>query len=1476
MNKKIILLSLLLLVVSLIGSQIVVADIVHPNFICMKDADGDGYAGYYYASPGTNSDWFRICPGCGTAASTNSVSLYSAQQGSVTAPNCYAGADAIIGLSGAALLVCGATWIQDSSSSLSITGPIDFEIDCRDTPLSLTAHEHSALTDLVTGGASQRGTGTTGGSSTTCSRQYYINPAVTETFEKGRSDAVDYNCDGNYWYDTWCAPDYDGDGFGVAGEGFAVSLRYSTDYYGSPVLGNLENHDPLAVCNNREICSASYDCNTEYYDFLDYQLFTGNEPGIPFDSYDDPLDSQADCEAVGYIWQNVPTTGFCAGTLICGTLSTSGSTSQCDSNSYCHESEQCTGTYDCDDFSWWGQSLCEAQPNCKWNSAGDTCYMYYFGFAGSGPQECSWSAFNGQNGCAAGVPGCQANEICVANAGTTCSSISSQSSCTYSSAPGCSWQTQNAAGVCGGTVACETYDYSSCPTSKGCTQFANGYCKGTFTCSGLSADLCETVTGCDLSSTGTCVYDESELFVARVDTEDSFGGTSPYFNHYDHIFLCEDYFLDDTSGCMTGKPSTCTSSSANKCVGAPSCSPIPDYDCNDYTGCNYDYVNELPGSTCTGQFSCSAYSYSSCPTSLGCQTTGSCQVDSTFDCGNYEVAGNAPGYCADGCSGTGYSLGCVANQTGGRCEDYWGNTLYPEKTCVNPTNLATVCSAHTDPTSCNADVRCNFVGAGCQNTASATCTQFTTSTSCSSHSCTWVASGDYLCQKETQYVPSVIQPRIDCDDTNRREGGCFCLRDDDHDGFFVLDSELTYDQPTCPTGTYQYSGELPVQPPAAAPSWVDPAWDCDDNNSLLTYRCCNSIEYPSFLASTVSVPINSTNDYVKGFENYVNKYVMACCSQPNSCVDRFNVSSLPLIGNFDAFCVSPGTLSTNYVPTQNDTEIVCSPTNLPTYTNYNTNGSWIDLDENSTVCEAANSSFKWAKAGTTQIFGEYVYVIGGSVPAYTPTNNLGNQITGAVTATWPSTPSYYNVVNYECCGDDAGEVAVTAGCGGTTTDPLCCPNDQTYVNFEGECIPESQCPDIQRAPPVFTAVDDVDQWFIWQDYLTTNGQGYCCNDTTNMTNYPLCELVDDGVDVEEGCFVTDSTLQPITTPTPNKKWCLEQAPGEDDPYCLIDRANVSVSSICAHGRACNETIEPVTLSTTDSFVNCTTYTKETDMHKVYKLQPGCTEANVTGCTPDYQDILYGLGMNCHAVCNLTAPLGGQSWTVPNPETSCVEACENYLSAVPIPIYRDPACVFDAGCAPNESTVETVDGKITITSASVCTSTCVGGNCPSLQMKGELECVDTTNCLNLIGADPLTCVLPENIQKEKYEVLLSSGNKVYCQDPKAGIVGQQQVFGDYWCPDPSIYDYNLDGYCEKTTAVCDQGFGNNLQYGCNTPLTPGNDTWGLYNSECFGASVLTPPPTGTYDVACCLHTTFSNYHVYQDDPVVTGINHVKVY
>jgi len=102
--------------------------------------------------------------------------------------------------------------------------------------------------------------------------------------------------------------------------------------------------------------------------------------------------------------------------------------------------------------------------------------------------------------------------------------------------------------------------------------------------------------------------------------------------------------------------------------------------------------------------------------------------------------------------------------------------------------------------------------------------------------------------------------------------------------------------------------------------------------------------------------------------------------------------------------------------------------------------------------------------------------------------------------------------------------------------------------------------------------------------------------------------------------------------------------------------------------------------------------------------------------------------------------------------------------------------------------------------------------------------------------------------------------------------QNQYFGDYWCPQGFEYDWEK-GICEYETDVCDMGFPDNLQNGCDTPLSPSDDGfWGLYQEECFSQEDV-PSGMNVYDKACCFDAIFNNFQIWQ-----SGLEnkYVKVY
>ncbi|PLX01242.1 MAG: hypothetical protein C0594_13675 [Marinilabiliales bacterium] len=77
-------------------------------------------------------------------------------------------------------------------------------------------------------------------------------------------------------------------------------------------------------------------------------------------------------------------------------------------------------------------------------------------------------------------------------------------------------------------------------------------------------------------------------------------------------------------------------------------------------------------------------------------------------------------------------------------------------------------------------------------------------------------------------------------------------------------------------------------------------------------------------------------------------------------------------------------------------------------------------------------------------------------------------------------------------------------------------------------------------------------------------------------------------------------------------------------------------------------------------------------------------------------------------------------------------------------------------------------------------------------------------------------------------------------------------------------------CGKDTDFCDQGFGTDLQNGCNDLLNPQDDSlWNQYSGSCFFNDI----DPSFYDKSCCLSSVISGFNIYQSE---NSVDYVFVY
>ncbi len=130
-----------------------------------------------------------------------------------------------------------------------------------------------------------------------------------------------------------------------------------------------------------------------------------------------------------------------------------------------------------------------------------------------------------------------------------------------------------------------------------------------------------------------------------------------------------------------------------------------------------------------------------------------------------------------------------------------------------------------------------------------------------------------------------------------------------------------------------------------------------------------------------------------------------------------------------------------------------------------------------------------------------------------------------------------------------------------------------------------------------------------------------------------------------------------------------------------------------------------------------------------------------------------------------------------------------------------------------------------------------------------------------------CLAQNSSLGESIFLIDVNGQSLFCDDYSS------QNYGDYWCPEG--YHYTDTGnVCYKNTATCDKGFAGNLQFGCDSPFSPANDTlFSAYQSECVFQTPALPPGIVAYDSVCCLDSVFNGYQIWKEEP---DSSHVRVY
>lgn len=291
-------------------------------------------------------------------------------------------------------------------------------------------------------------------------------------------------------------------------------------------------------------------------------------------------------------------------------------------------------------------------------------------------------------------------------------------------------------------------------------------------------------------------------------------------------------------------------------------------------------------------------------------------------------------------------------------------------------------------------------------------------------------------------------------------------------------------------------------------------------------------------------------------------------------------------------------------------------------------------------------------------------------------------------------------------------------------------------------------------------------------------------------------------------------------------------------------------SALARSTSCNETKYRVGVVPNTEL--CTGVDITTEYDHCYPVLPtGCDSSNVLnlgdGCYEVVENHCTGYG--CAALCDVVC---------------------DYYTCGEVVSYRGPSCAYfpPNDCTPDSNVEECVEYKTIeiLPIPSGCNDYCTGCTAYGCEwcMPGwwnkETNCWDGYYVSNL--PDAVLCA-NEDAQGERAQIAEADGDILYCDS-----VGSQN-YGDPWCPVNYVYE---EGFCQQQTAVCDQGFTNNLMYGCDNLYTPDNDLlFSEYQIDCVRQEFVVGEDY--YDSTCCYDSVFNGYELYQ-----WGIEetHIKIY
>jgi hypothetical protein len=933
-----------------------------------------------------------------------------------------------------------------------------------------------------------------------------VNPGISSSYEISAAVGYDLNCDGGYWYEVECRPDMDGDGFGNNDEGFTLILGYDIPAMGGPQPIRLSD-DPVAACNTRDYIPVRNTWNSAFPTTISQQYPDSTLAVIdPYGDilYEDAFDTQNSCQAASFDWVNNPPAGYCEGAI------------DCNENGFglgCTvPAAYCEGSFDCSDLSAF---TCEDVAGCSLSAPGSTtCVDDIEERSQVAMDLAELSEFNPLYDDTEFFFDCdrwfaETDGTCRIDAPAQCVTDNSGEWSGGDEAPSCS--VINSEGTCNSyaDVGCEWVEPFGSSVSNECVG-------GSFTCGTLDVNECPLSGGvCELQSTTSCSWDNAALST----TSDAQFCWNEQLWHAGGNIYTDNGQAGGTSGTQYVG---CTEAGYNA-----GCIPVP-----------------VSGTSLTG----GAYSWAYGGGSATLVVSGSTLGSETFQ--------SYTGFNLPSNLNSGQQLGCVAST----------NPTYTPQ----PSNFPDYMSGYT---------WCSNVNSGCSSLpmcqtnngadycagGGASCSEIQSDSQCSNvPGCSWeqtTSNNGYLCAQRYAMIPSVVEPRIDCDDMNASQQLCpdddddgnstvsisiNCLADYDLDGFYSVVGNVTGKNEQCSEG-YREDLFWSIIPFDAAniPGWDEATYggqiyDADDDDARETYVDCPAGEY--FVYPEGGLVTNSAvNDYPRDMNapSYNPKYFGGCCAGDECLRGTVGDIDVQVAENNDAYCRTPSTLWTKSGEDPDGT-VLCSPgfdalASYPYFIISGEENKWLDADTHPLVCEVLGH--EWLTAGHTI---------------------TQSRIDAGVSFTTP--PGEYDLskTKLECCGDDNNERTVNIACdGSTTTASLCAPDDgQDYRISNGDLVLADACPDITRAPPAFVRIQgntpaEIEATMnLWDSNLEDENL-YCCTaDRIGDANYPLCQSPTSEPDeFLNGCFISESTFDYSLDPAPSVEWCVAQG---EDPNCVID------------------------------------------------------------------------------------------------------------------------------------------------------------------------------------------------------------------------------------------------------------------------------------------------------------------------------------